>query len=207
MNSNPTNFQQKLSALMKTEPKKAIALGVLFTVLAVMVGRFLLGNSSPKSARASVASKATNAIGKNALSRSSAPRSGNATAALLKWSDASVPPISRNLFTVRTEFFPKDGSGTTHSDSTEGGFWLNLEKSMALRADQRVKQDNLIANYKAQASDLKIQSIVMGPQPRAMVSGQMVTEGDVVAGFRVLKIEARRMIIEREGIRLEIQMK
>jgi hypothetical protein len=207
MNSNPSNFQHKLNAVMKTEPKKAVALAVLITVLAVMVGRFLLGNSNPKSARASVTSKASSAIGKNAAVKSSAPRRGGATAALLKWSEASVPPISRNLFTVRTEYFPKDGSGTSRSGSTEAGFWSNLEKSLALRADQRVKQDNLIANYKAQAADLKIQSIVMGPQPRAMVNGQMVTEGDVVAGFRVLKIEARRMIIEREGIRLEIQMK
>ena len=39
------------------------------------------------------------------------------------------------------------------------------------------------------------------------VNGERVGEGDVVASFRVSRIEARRIIVEREGIRLEIQMK
>ena len=54
---------------------------------------------------------------------------------------------------------------------------------------------------------MKLQSTMMGPQPKALVNGELVGEGDVVAAFRVLKIEARRIIVEREGIRLEIQMK
>ena len=48
---------------------------------------------------------------------------------------------------------------------------------------------------------------MMGASPKALINGQLVGEGEVVAGFRVLKIEARRMIIEREGIQLEIQTK
>jgi hypothetical protein len=40
-----------------------------------------------------------------------------------------------------------------------------------------------------------------------MVNGKLIGEGSVVAEFRVLKIEARRIVVEREGIQLEIQMK
>ena len=48
----------------------------------------------------------------------------------------------------------------------------------------------------------------------ALVNGQLVREGDVVAtgsgvsrtAYRVLKIEARRVILEREGIRSEIPL-
>jgi hypothetical protein len=47
----------------------------------------------------------------------------------------------------------------------------------------------------------------MGPQPKAMVNGELVGEDSVVANFRIVQIEARRIIVEREGIRLEIQMK
>jgi hypothetical protein len=55
----------------------------------------------------------------------------------------------------------------------------------------------------------------MGAVPKAVVNGEMVGEGSVAASgagdtrvsFRVLKIEARRIIVEREGIKLEIQMK
>jgi hypothetical protein len=34
----------------------------------------------------------------------------------------------------------------------------------------------------------------------------MVREGSVVDGFRVLKIEARQLIVEREGVKLAITM-
>jgi len=45
----------------------------------------------------------------------------------------------------------------------------------------------------------------MGASPKALVNGQLVGVGDVVASFRVCKIEARRIVVEREGIKLEIR--
>jgi hypothetical protein len=47
----------------------------------------------------------------------------------------------------------------------------------------------------------------MSASPKAVIGGEMVGEGSVVAEFRVLRIEPRRIIIEREGIKLEIPMK
>jgi hypothetical protein len=47
----------------------------------------------------------------------------------------------------------------------------------------------------------------MGQKPKAMVNGKLVVEGDVVEGFRVLKIGPRGIIVERDGIRLEVLMK
>ena len=64
----------------------------------------------------------------------------------------------------------------------------------------------LIANLRQQALQLKLQSTVMGPTPRAAINGELLGEGDVIASFRILKIEARRIIVEREGIKLEITM-
>jgi hypothetical protein len=140
--------------------------------------------------------------------RSGAARPGAAPAgSLLKWSQAPIPAISRNLFAIRIEYFPVDGSRTGPAAVAGEGFWDRVGKSMALQADQRDKRENLIANYLAQASKLRLQSTMMGPQPKAIVNGEMVGEGSVVAGFRVLKIESRRMIVEQEGIRLEIHMK
>jgi hypothetical protein len=66
-----------------------------------------------------------------------------------------------------------------------------------------------------QARQIRLQSTLMGgPHPAALMNGQMVREGDVVATgsgasrttYRVLKIEARRVILEREGIRSEIPL-
>src|SRR5205814_351400 len=91
--------------------------------------------------------------------------------------------------------------------TADGEFWGRLEKSLMLQADQRDKRENLLANYRAEAGNLRLDSIMMGPSPKAMIDGKLLAEGDVVASFRVLKIEPRRIIVEREGIRLEILMK
>jgi hypothetical protein len=61
---------------------------------------------------------------------------------------------------------------------------------------------------------MRLQTTLMSAKPRAVVNGAMVKEGDVIAcgpvdnrtEFRVSKIEARRIIVEREGIKLEIPM-
>jgi hypothetical protein len=58
-----------------------------------------------------------------------------------------------------------------------------------------------------EAGRLHLQSVVMGTSPRAMVDGQLLAEGDVVANFRVLRIEARGITVEREGIKLEVTFK
>jgi hypothetical protein len=78
---------------------------------------------------------------------------------------------------------------------------------MASKADQRKERQILIENLQLQAMQLRLQSTVMGATPRALLNGDMVREGDVVASFRVLKIEPRRIVVEREGIKLEIPMK
>jgi hypothetical protein len=87
------------------------------------------------------------------------------------------------------------------------GFWDELAKSMAFRADARKEQQILKENLQQQANQLRLQSTMMTTPPKAVIDGEMVGEGDVVASFRVLKIEPRRIEVEREGIKLEIQMK
>ena len=39
-----------------------------------------------------------------------------------------------------------------------------------------------------------------------MINGDVVREGNMVEGFRILKIEPRRLIVESEGIELAIIM-
>jgi hypothetical protein len=85
-------------------------------------------------------------------------------------------------------------------------FWDQLAKSTHAQADQRKERQILIENLQRQASQLRIQTILMGENPRALINGTLVGEGDVAASFRVLRIEARRLVVEREGVRLEILM-
>ena len=190
-------------------------LGFLSVVLVVIVGRMLLsGGATPHPASAGAATVGSSSVSAAAslktASKSNTPASHSAqiTAALQRWADGPVPPLSRNLFNVRIEYFPMDGSRTLQTALADEGFWAKLEKSMAVQTDQKNKQENLKANFKAQAEQLRLESIMTGgPQPKAMVNGELVGEGSVVADFRVLKIEARRIIVEREGIQLEIQTK
>jgi hypothetical protein len=216
------SISQVLSAL-KRDPKKTGAMLALAVLLAFMVVR-TFGPGKPKRAWAGTtvssssgglasptgaAAGGAGGSGKNATDPQAA-RDGHINPYLRKWADAPVSQISRNLFAIRLEYFPVDGPKTNAADVREradDGFWVRLEKSLALQADQRDKRENQKANYIKAAGDLKLQSTVMGPQPKALVNGELVGEGDVVAEFRVVRIEARRVIVEREGIRLEIQMK
>jgi hypothetical protein len=207
---NSSNWMDDLKARIAADPKRSGALGVLAVVLCLMVGRLMLQDKrKPASASAApVPTASSSKKAKLAAKSITAPqRSPGAMGAMQRWAEESVPPVSRNLFNVRMEYFPSDSSRTGDSDATDEGFWAKLEKSMALQTDQKDRQENLRANFQSEAGKLRLQSIVMGSSPRAMINGELVGEGNVVANFRVLKIEARRIIVEREGILLEIQMK
>jgi hypothetical protein len=204
------NLITDLGNSLKADPKKTGSLAVLVLLLAVLVGRqFMGGRVRPQSASAATVGNQLNAVSvaqkKPAASVSRV--SAAASEALQKWGEQPATPISRNLFAVRIDYFPLDGSRTTQNGAPDGGFWVELEKSMSLRTDERQRRENQIASFKVEAEKLKLESIMLGAAPRAMIDGQLVGEGNVVANFRVVKIEARRVIIERDGIMLEIQMK
>ncbi|HVT88415.1 MAG TPA: hypothetical protein VHD56_06150 [Tepidisphaeraceae bacterium] len=209
---NPAaNFINNFSKAAKADPKKTGSLAVLFAVLLVMVGRLVLNGkaTAPGSANAMPVPSFYNGVSTADASGNSSDASNHSgtAAAFQKWVEAPVPPISRNLFAVRIDYFPLDGSRTVQSESTDEGFWTKLEKSINQRTDERQRHENMIASFTVDAEKLRLQSVMMGPVPKAMIDGKLVGEGSVVADFRVLKIETRKVIVEREGIMLAIQMK
>lgn len=229
------SWTERVAAACRQDPKKALTMAALASVLLVMWGRMLLtGDSHP--ARAGAATTTTPGTPNNtsmstarptapprvmvSMNRSGSSLPGVAPAApvspqkdgrrrMREWMSQPVRPIARNLFAVKLEYYPREGSrpGQGAKTARDGEFWGRLEKSLLLQADQKDKRDNLLANFKEEAGKLRLDSIVMGPEPKAMIEGKLVSEGEVVAAFRVLKIEPRRIIVEREGIRLEIQMR
>jgi len=129
---------------------------------------------------------------------------------LQKWLDGDIPVVlNRNLFAIKLDYFPMDGNRASQGSRTgaDETFWDQLAKSISSEADQQERRNNLVQNLRQQADRLQLLSTVMGPKPKAMINGEFVGEGDVIATFRVFKIEARRVIVEREGIRLELTMK
>src|SRR5262245_27994559 len=98
-------WQRRLRSALTTQPKKTAA---LLAVLAAMVGKVVLSGGRPARASGSVSSvvrpgsgAAIGTDGSEGAMAATAAASGRAAvvlAALQKWSDASVPPVSRNLF-------------------------------------------------------------------------------------------------------------
>ena len=215
MAANPIKlYTDKLVSQAKADPKKASILGVLTVIMIFSWYRMASGGGGDSSsigpARASAASvtpvRAGGAVLPNNLHT---PTSGTSAtvAALLEWQRRPIAPLSRNLFVINYDFFPQDGSAPAAPVHVQqgDGFWDHIAKSMTARADQKREREVLVENLRGQALQLKLQSTVLGASPKALVNGQLVRVGDVVASFRVTKIEARRIVVEREGIKLEVR--
>jgi hypothetical protein len=189
---------------VRAEPKKAVALLLLVAILGTMWAKIFLftepaqtvANPYPNGKPASGTSGNTNA-GMPAGSRS-----------LVKWTLEPITGTKRNLFAIKMDYFPVDGSRPIFTGDEGDGFWEQLAKSLAAKADQEKAKGILLANLAMQASRLDLQStVIRDGKPTAMVNGTLVQEGDTIEGFRILKIEAKRLVIEREGIKLEVNFK
>ena len=209
-------FADKVARQAKADPKKATVLAVLVAVMALMWVRVLTGGA-PASASANVTGGSTGSAFAPTPPDGLRPISGRqtaATAALQEWArDHAVVPLTRNLFITSYDAFPTDGGRTTATTPTEptvrvergDGFWDQLAKSMADRADQIKEHRARVDAIRTEAAKLKVQSTLMGASPKALVNGRLVGLGDVVASFRVTKIEARRIVVEREGIKFALR--
>ncbi len=201
-------WSDKLLQPAKASPKKFSVMVGLALILVVLVLRLVFGSSGPSSASASVSKfvggTISAALGQSA--DSNAPQHISAQEwAILEWARQPIVPLKRNFFAVPLDDYRRDGDQAPEL-SVGAGFWDRLAKSLTAHADQQEQRQILIENVRIMAASLKLQSIVMGNQPSAMVNGEVVTEGSDIAGFHVLRIEPRTLIVERQGVRLAIVM-
>jgi len=208
------NFVKRILAA-KGDARKACVLTVLVAVLGVMWIRMAMSGGGGGPAQADAAPVASSSDGFSTSDKDGAPRharpsgrAGVASAALGDWRRAPVSPVVRNLFAVQLDNFAQQGGRPTAAPTrSENGFWDELAKSLNAQADLKKQRQIIVDNMMAEAEKLKVQTIVMGASPKAVINGEVAGEGSVVAEFRVLKIEARRIIVEREGIKLEIPIR
>ena len=199
----------KLLEAAKADPKKAGVLAVLVTVLGTMWVRMAVSdNGGPAGATTATVTSSDNDMMGQTMPAGRATMSGAATAALAEWRGAPVSPVVRNLFTIPIDNYAQTGERPAAPITrVDDGFWDELAKSLSSQADQHKQRQIRIDNMLRDAAKLQLQTILMSASPKAVIGGEMVGEGSVVAEFRVLRIEPRRIIIEREGIKLEIPMK
>ena len=199
------SWTAKLTGAIKADPKKTGILATLSAVLLVLLGRALLsGEATPAPAAAALSAEGPSAV----ATEGTKPKAPNEAPgqAMAAWFGAPATPLARNLFAVKFDYFPTDGRSGKGPGGGSDGIYDQMAKSAAQAADQQKEKQVLLENLQREAGRLRLQSIMMGPVPKAMIDGGLVGEGDVVASFRVLKVEPRRVIVEREGIKLEILM-
>ena len=154
-----------------------------------------------------------------------APRAAEpaeARTSLQEWLDLPVQPLTRNPFSAggKSASAPEQKSPLNSADGIQrredvmpppdpGPAHPLVTRDVT---DRTTRPASASGSRDEQARQVRLQSTLTGAVPTALVDGRMVREGDVVATgsgvsrttFRVLKIEARRIILEREGIRSEI---
>ncbi len=205
-------WQTKIKDAMRRDPKRTGVLAVLAAVLVVLIGRAMIGSRAEPSTAvaAGPAAVSKRAAGEEAAFRLS-NKSRNA-AGMQKWLNNPPGKINRNLFAIKLDFYPQpSGKGLSKLGKSNS----DEDKSAAQEADVLKEWAARSEAVQLQARQLKLQTTLMSAPPKAMISGQMVKEGDAVTAnmgdsqgeFRVLKIEPRRVIVERDGIKLEILMK
>ena len=140
------------------------------------------------------------------------------------WLEEPVTPVGRNVFApalpakangaespgVEPKSAPEAADANQRRDAVSAG-----SPNPAVSGRSAAASGERSGSSNVQARQIRLQSTLMGgAHPAALVNGQMVREGDVVAtgsgasrtSYRVLKIEARRVILEREGIRSEVPL-
>src|SRR5258705_6606730 len=189
---------------VKSEPKKAAALVLLAALLVGMWAKiFLFGDPRPTAAGSGGAAKIK-------VERTDTFRQqlSPASRSLLEWTRKPITGTKRNLFSIKLDYFPVDGSRPMFSGDDTDGFWDQLAKSLAAKADQEKAKGILRDNVVMRASRLDLQSTgLFNGFPKAMVNGTIVQEGDTIEGFRIVQIEAKRIVVELEGIQVQVIFK
>ncbi len=217
--TNPSLFD-KLPAPIRNDPKKSAVLAVLTVLMAVLGVRQFAGSGSP--AKASGAQPGTNlALDKStpdtsAITGEASNASSEASLRVSQWLGLPIKALDRNLFETKLENFQRLDSTTTANvaEVPMKLFWEQLAKSLASQADQKKQKQIRSENLQLAAGALRLQTTIMGPSPRALIDGRMVRTGDMVeakspsmtVSFRVVQIEARRIVVEREGVQIELKM-
>jgi hypothetical protein len=196
-------WQTKLTTALRQDPKKTGVLGALVLIFLTVSARMMIGLSPPAPAAGSLVTPANAAV--PAFVPSPVSKPGGAGTSLRGWLSTPIPSISRNDFLVKSDYFPANTAKTSEA-APQSGFWITLEKSLSLQADQKEKRESQIASLKQQAAALRLTSTVMGSSPRAMVNGALVGVGESVESFRVVRIEPRGIVVQRDGIQLAIPM-
>jgi hypothetical protein len=194
-NQSPLNPFEKVRLALARDPKRTSVMAGLAVIMLILWGRMLMGG--PAAATASFIRRSVSALTDGPPAQ---PRL-QASSPVLDWLAKPKAPVSRNLFAIHLDYYARAGDHDKAGDAA-----VESMNATGDEADQKRERQILLENLQSQASKMKLQTTMMGNPPQAMVNGELVKEGDIIGGFVVVQIQPRRVVIQQDGVVLEIVM-
>lgn len=197
---------RELVVVLRADPKRAGVLGVLAVVFTVVSVRALISGGP---SRASAASR-----GDKAQTTAEALAAGASVAAALEKRTGRivtvpVPPQElQNVFRLDAAAFPVPETPTPETSQVaekSGVVVAENPEEAALR--ERAALESRVGK---EASLLKLRGTLLGSNPTAVIEAAadrrsvVVTPGQEVLGFTLIEVKASSVVLEKEGVRVEI---
>ena len=190
----------RLKAEILADKKKVVVLGSLSAVAILLGARAMLSGEKrpPSGAKVTTVSNATASSYAAAASTIDAEARFRTIASALP-ALAQASRSDRDLFSLNTEHFPHPVE--TQPSEAPGA-------KSAPQSDDEAQRREAIAR---DAESIRLKSTLVGDRPVAVIDlggitgsrDQLVRVGDIVNGFVVVTIEPKRVILERDGERIE----
>lgn len=108
---------------------------------------------------------------------------------------------------IRRDVFEIPESMRTNRSEESASLDQNAPKS-GTDSSEKTEDPALVHRdrIRMEASSLRLESLIRGLNPMAIVNGSMLTVGAEINGFRLIEVRDRSIIVEKEGLAIEIQL-
>ena len=214
----PNPHLDNLRAALAKDPKKAAVLGLLTAVLAVMGLRpWLKSVGGPAAASAVPTNLGLVAAADGSILR--IPSLRHLSTQVQEWSEQPTPHLARNLFKSdllaaaprKVEAVPPPAAAPVPIVGPEdGAFWRQLELALATQGERQQFRRHLEQDALADAAPLVLTSVFLGDETRALINDKSLAADAWIAAangpFLVEKVEPRRVVLRRDGVRVELML-
>jgi hypothetical protein len=168
-----SSWPQQILKQLRESGRKTTALLALGVIFAVTLFRLLAGQS-PATARGAILSAGAG-NGSQTLVWTPAPSNKRPEGAisLRQWARQPVVPLTRDLFAISYDYYPRDGSPAAPQDTgSTTGDSAAMAKSLSERADRIQRRQILVDIVRIAAAALKLESTLLGAVPEAVIDGR-----------------------------------
>ncbi|GMU23738.1 MAG: hypothetical protein AMXMBFR13_38160 [Phycisphaerae bacterium] len=177
MNVSKPPIWAVVKAHLARDARKTTVLVVLAVVMVVVYARLFLGSGTPE----------------------------EADAGQLAVPVVPAAPLSAHTAAAGTAETRVRPGRTLRRELTRDPFEFNLQR-YPVDPDIVIRQAPEESNASTQV-ELVLQSTICGTEPLAWINGRCLRKGQEIAGFVVEAIEPTRVVLQRDGARLELLLK